>query len=289
MSVYSIYQFDGIALPVYNQEHDLGTGTVDSTLLSSVGGTYDVWAGIQRTPRSHKFTLSGLYEAAEGTVYLTDHAGNNIVDHASNRLIVGTAENWLRGQVDALRARLGVAGELRRRRVDDTSVWQWKTARLLAVGQKPELQHRNVLAKMDLVFETAMSSWRDSALDTVTGTLVAGGQVGLLLSGDGNATIEDSTISVAASGGAITSVQIAAPELGVDLRWTGTIADGRTLAIDCGAQTVLNGGTPAYSGFSLGTGHTARGWLPLPPGLYVMVVSSDGPGSVTSRHYDQWV
>lgn len=288
MSVYQFYQFDGVNLPIYDPEQDLSTGTVDSTLLASVGGTVDVWSGYQRSPRTVKHTVGGIYEATDSAYPLVDHAGNNIVDHAGNRIIAGTAEGILRGQVESLRAKLGVAGSLWRRRWDDTTITQWKTARLLALQQRSERDHRTLLAKVDCVFESAMANWRSSAVDTVSGNLVAGGQVGLLLGGEGNATVEDSVLTVTAAG-TITSLQFVCVALGVDLRYAGTIGAGSVLVINCGSQTVTVNGVAAYSGFSLGAGHTARGWLPLPPGPWAMVVSSNGAGTVASSHYDQWV
>jgi hypothetical protein len=290
MSSYQIYQFDGVDLPEYNPEQDLSTGTVESTLLASIGGTVELWPGIQRLPRMAKTVVSGIYAAEADLLLVVDHAGNQIVDHASNRIYAATGQQHLRLQVDAIRAKHGVTGSLWRRRWDNTSVRQWKTARLLAVQERSDVKHRTLAAKIDCIFESALANWRDSAVDVMTGTLVSGGHVGMLLDSSGNATIDDSTISITATGGTISSVTVAVPELGIDLRWTGSLADGRTLTIDCGAQVVRIGSSAgAYSGFSLGPGHTARGWLPLPPGSWAMLVGANGPGSVESRHYDQWV
>lgn len=288
MSVYQIYQFDGVDLPIYEPEQDLSTGAVDSTLLASVGGVFDVWSGYQRTPRIVKHTVGGIYEATDGTLYLVDHSGNYLIDHSSNRIITATGTQYLRQQVDAIRAKHGVAGALYRRRWDDTTVTQWKTARLLAVQERSDLQHRITLAKVDCVFESAMANWRAAAATTASGTLVSGGQVGLLLTSSGNATIDDATITVTAAG-AITSLQFVCVALGVDLRYTGSLASSNVLVIDCGTQTVTVDGVAAYAGFALGSGHTARGWLPLAPGSYALVVASNGAGTVAVSQYDQWV
>jgi hypothetical protein len=288
MSSYQIYEFDGVPLPIYDPEQDLSTGTVDSTLLASVGGTFDVWSSYQRTPRMVKHAVGGVYVADDVLLLLVDHAGNQIVDHAGNRIMVATDTQHVRGQVDALRAKVGVRASLWRRRWDDTTVSQWKTARLLAVQEKSDLQHRTVAAQCDCVFESAMANWRDATIDTISGTLVSSGQVGLLLGSDGNATIEDSTINVTASG-TISYLQFTIATLGVDLRYAGTIGAGSVLTIDCGAQTVTLNGAAAYSGFSLGGGHSARSWLPLPPGTWAMLVGSNGAGTVQTSHYDQWV
>jgi hypothetical protein len=232
--------------------------------------------------------VSGIYAAPDGTAYIVDHAGNQIVDHAGNAIIAGTAQALLRGQVDAIRSKHGATGNLWRRRWDDPSVAQWKFARLLAVQEKSDVKHRTIAAKVDLVFESAMANWRDAAADVASGNLVSGGAVGLLLGSEGNATIDDSVITVTASG-TISSLQFAVLHLGIDLRYTGTIGAGSVLTIDCGAQTVTVNGAAAYSGFALGAGHTARSWCPLPPGVWAMLVSSNGAGTVSTSHYDQWV
>jgi hypothetical protein len=288
MSSYQIYEFDGVPLPVYNPDQDLSTGTVDSTLLASVGGTFDVWSGYQRTPRMIKHTVSGLYAADDALLLLVDHAGNQIVDHAGNRIMVATDTQQVRGQVDAIRAKVGIRSGLWRRRWDDTTVTQWKMARLLSVQDRSNLQHRTVATQVDCIFESAMANWRTATADVASGTLVSGGQVGLLLGNEGNATIEDSILIVTASG-TITSLQFTIAHLGVDLRYTDTLVSGSVLMIDCGAQTVTVNGAAAYAGFSLGNGHTARSWLPLPLGPSAMLVGSDGAGTVQSSHYDQWV
>jgi hypothetical protein len=290
MSSYQIYEFDGVALPLYNANQDLSTGIVDSPLIASAGGIVDVWPGIQRAPRSTKLSVSGIYASPEGTLMLVDYTGAQIVDHAGNRIYIATAPQHLRQQVDALRAKTGVVGRLWRRRWDDQAVAQWKTARLMSVAERSDRQHRTIMAQVECAFECPMANWRDASADVLTANLSSGGQVGMLLDSSGNATIDDSTLTIAAVGGAISAITIAVPDLGIDLRWTGSLADGRTLTIDCGAQVVrIGSSTGVYSGFSLGPGHTARSWLPLPPGLWAMLVGADGPGTVQSSHFDQWV
>lgn len=289
MSAYQIYEFDGVALPTYNQDQDLGTGAVDPQLLASVGGVFDVAPGSQRLPRMTKIAVAGLYAAVDSATYnLVDHAGNRIVDHAGNAIIATTDQKVLRYQVDQLRAKIGVQAKLWRRRWDNQTVRQWKTARLLNAGERNDIKHRTRMAIYECQFETAMAAWRDATSDATSAAFTASQVAALLFASDGNATIEDTIISVAASG-TITSLQFAIPNLGIDLRYTGTLNSGQTLRIDCGAQTVKIGTAAAYAGFALGSGHTARTWLPLPPGRALMLVTANGPGTVTGTHYDQWI
>ena len=288
MSAYQIYQFDDVDLPSYNQEQDLGTGAVESAIVESVGGSFDVWPDIQRTPRLVNIAVAGIYASLKGTTMLVDHDGNQIVDHSGNRIIATTDPQLLRAQLDAIRAKRGLSAKLWRRRWDDQSVHQWKTARLLDVQERNALEHRTHLARVDLQFESTMGAWRDASADTITASVAANGVAGLLLESDGNATIEDTIITVTASGN-ITSLAITIADLGVDLRYTGALASGQSLRIYCGTQTVTVGSAAAYAGFALGSGHTARTWLPLPPGQWLMLVTSDGPATITTTHYDQWV
>lgn len=48
MAVYQIYQFDGVALPLYNPEATHDAGPSASTLRESLGGTYDVYGTRRR-------------------------------------------------------------------------------------------------------------------------------------------------------------------------------------------------------------------------------------------------
>ena len=288
MASYQIYQFDGVALPLYNPETDLSSGVAASTLRQSIGGTFDVYGSRQRLPDVVKFTTRGIYVAGDGNTLLVDHSGNRILDHSGNRILVATSLQWLRLQVDTLRARAGVRGTIWRRRWQDTTVTQWKTARLLSVKEAGSTKLRTALAELECAFETAHAAWRSSAASTVSGNLVSGGYVGLNATSDGNAPVTDPEITVTASG-AITDVRIACAALGVDLRWTGTLASGHTLTIDCGAMSVFRSGSDAYSGFTLSAGHTARGWLPLAAGINALTVYADGTGTAQISHYNQWM
>jgi hypothetical protein len=293
MSVYQIYDFDGVALPLYEPTQDLSTGTVDSTLLASVGGTFDVWSGYQRQPRSTKTTITGIYEGTDGSVYLIDEVGNYVSDEVGNHILAASAAQYLRQQVDAIRAKVGVAGPLGRRRWDDTTIAQWKTARLLGVQQRSDIQHRTTLAGVDCTFESAMANWRDATVTTASATLAMGGTAVFVLSSDGNATVEDAIITITTGGYTLSSVSVVIATAGVDLEYTTAIGPGGTLVINCGTQSVTESGVGAYSGFALGAGHTARGWMPLAPGQHVVEVASTGfgssPGTVSIAHYDQWV
>ncbi|MBK8772656.1 MAG: hypothetical protein IPM06_19825 [Rhizobiales bacterium] len=288
MASYQIYEFNGVALPLYNPEADHSTGSVPSTLRPSIGGIFDVYGARQRLPDTVQFGVRGTYAAGNGSTLLVDHAGRYIITHSGSRILVASPLQWLRLQVDTMRAQIGVRGTIRRRRWDDTTVTQWKTARLLSLQEKSNTQARTGMAEYDLLFETAHAAWRSFAASTVTENLVANNWCALNVTSDGNAPVTDPTITIAASG-TITSIQIVCMALDVDLRWVGSVASGRSLVISCGAMSVLRAGVDAYSGFALGAGHMARGWLPLAAGINTLLVYADGPGTVAVGHYNQFI
>jgi hypothetical protein len=100
--------------------------------------------------------------------------------------------------------------------------------------------------------------------------------------------VDDAVIEIEADGDDITSVTVVNAGAGIALAYSGTISDGQTLVIDCGNATVKIGSTDAYSGFSLGSAHTARGWCPLAVGNNIFAITSDGAGTAYIKHYNQW-
>lgn len=283
MAGYEIYQFDGVDLPLYDKEHDLSTPVVPSMLAASVGGVYEVRTA-RRLPVSHSLVLTGVYSGE--TTYWVDHAGNNIVDHNGNHLIFGNDRQMLRAQMDALTGKVGVRGNLWRRREDATTVRQWKTARLLKVNYKNTYRDRLVLAEMTATFESAMNAWRSQSQTVTQTNLSTGTAVTLDVTNGGTVSIYDASLVITASGN-ISSVTVTGP--GINWTWAGMLTDGQTLTVDDAAQTVRRNSTDVYSGFIRNAGHTALGWLPLAAGSTVLRVLADGPGTVAVRHYNQWM
>ncbi len=282
---YQIYQFNDVALPTYNpaQEHNVG---VASTLTLAIGGVADYYGSRRRTPQITPFAVKGVYSGdyynlvTESGAYLSDESNNHIVAHSI------TAD--LRMQLDALRSVVGTRGTLYRKRWDDLAV-QWKTARLLQVRQSKVADDRTVKAELDCTFEAPDANWRSSTEATPSATLASGGTVTLIAENTGDQTVEDGEFAVTASGGTITSLTVACTATGVSWTWTGTLASGSWLIVDAGALTVQKDGADSYSGFALGSGHSARGWLPLAPGINSIEITSSGPGSASVSFYPQFL
>lgn len=272
--------FGSVLLPLGMAEDDLSTGSVDSGLMASVGGSFDALAGRRGLPRRRSIAHLGIYRG--DIAYLVTHAGDGLVAHDGNTLIAGEAKTMLRQQVDALRAKIGQVDSLWRLREDDGAL-QWVTARLLSVGydQRVEAVYTATLRSQ---FETLMAGWRSQAARTASVAYPTTYRR-LLVHNGGNLPVDDAIVTVTASS-TITSLTITTT--GVDLRWAGSLTAGQVLTIDCGRRTVVKAGASAYAGFSLGSGHTTAGWLPLAVGDNRLIVLGTGTGTVAASWYDQF-
>lgn len=275
MSSHQIYEFDGVTLPLYNQQQELGTGAVASSIVLSAGGAFD-WAGsARRLPRLQASTVTGIYAAEmDGDTLVTD-VGDRIIESAGVAIITHGGRADLRAQVAAIKAKIGARGTLRRRRFDDFMVAEWRTARLIDVRERGVVEERGYRAGLDLTFETVLPGWR--AASQSTASLLTNALVGVT----GNLPVRHAVLTVTASA-EITTVTVYSAERGIDWTWTGTLAAGTSLVINDEAQTVLNAGANAYSGLVLGSGHTAAGWLDLEPGNQSLSVTVVGTASAVS-------
>lgn len=284
---YRITSFGTVNLPTAMAEDDLSTARVPSSLVNTLGGAVDVFGARQRLPSRQELRVSGLYL---GTVrYLTTHAGDQLVDHAGNLLVVSSGRAYLREQLDLLRGMVGKRDRLWRRR-DEDGLLQWRTARLLAVESQGDVDRWAAeVAEATATFETAQGTWRGAAVVTDSATLTAGVTATKTIAALGNAPVEDAIVTLVAAG-AITSLRVRCTAAGVDWTWAGSLAAGQTLLIDCGAMTVRKQGVDAYAGFTLNAGHTAAGWLPLAVGDNALLLLASGAGgTATITHYDQWL
>lgn len=283
---YQIYQFDDVMLPVYNSEQEHTPGERESSLRNSVGGVFDYDGTFQRYPRRMTVDLRGWFVGQQA--YEVDASGNYIVDHNGNNIVTHTAAVDLRVQVEALQRKIGHRASLWRRWTSDNTIMQWKTARLLRAPYPQNAEDGCTVAEMDAVFETSMAGWHGETQITASAS-VNSNTGALTVRNRGSMRIDDATIEMAASGSDITSVTITYPAAGIDLRYTGTITDGQTVTIDCGAGTVRNdSNVDKYSNFALGANHTARGWLPLEPGSNAIMAEVTGQGTISIKHYNQW-
>lgn len=278
--MYKLYQFDGITLPSASPDDDISTGAVDAALIDVPGGAVDAWGATAKDPRKQIISQSGLVFGID--TYLVDESGNHILDDLGNIIAIGTAANMERLQVDALKRLNGRRATLTRKRLDD-SVIHWKTARLLGV-QHNQTARGAAVSLLRSTFETAMVGWRGATEQRATVTYPTGNTI--IVTNQGDFQINDAVFAITVSS-TVTAVQVTSTT-GIDLRWTGSAAAGYSLVIDAGKQSVLLAGANAYSGFSLGTGHTVAGWLPLPVGNTTLALTITGAGLVEVIYYDQY-
>lgn len=284
MATYRLYQFEGIALPDRMTEDDLSTGQVESTLVDSVGSAFDYYGSTRRLPRRRTIAARGRYIGE--TLYLVDHNSNQLVDHSSNFLIAGAPGEILRARIDDLKRLVGRRGTLYRLR-DSDNVLQWIQARLLVVDYVQTVANWDRVADVSATFETLMAAWREQTASSQVVSVVSGTNA-VLIANDSDISIEDATLTLAASS-TITSLTVTNTASGVNWTWTGTLSSGQSLTVDAGALTVRRGSTDVYSGFVLNSGHTARGWLTLAQGDNMLYATVDGSGTLTISYYRQWM
>lgn len=281
---YQIVEFDGVTLPYYNPEQQDSAAIVDSALIDSVGGVTDYYGTLTRRARRYGIEVTGIYLGE--LTYLVDEAGNYIVDESGNYIIAGDGVSMLRAQVQALRAKTGVRGSLWRIRQDDDAR-EWITARLLSVTHDKRREEMGRLAKISCTFESTHTAWRAETQTATSGTVASGVLHTLTVPVGGDVTVQDALFYANCNSGTITSVHVYNATTGIDWTWTGSTT-GR-LYVNCENGTVRIWTTDSYAGFTLNSGHTAAGWMPLVPGLnWIRVVVTGAAATVAISHYNQW-
>lgn len=277
--------FNGVALPIYDAQRNQHAGPVDSGLLDSIGGAFDYHGSNRRLPRRQQFDMRGRYLGE--TRYLTDESGNFQVDENGNFQIAGDGANHLRGQIDELKAQIGVRGNLVRVRLDDESVSQTKLCRLLDVQHAQIVDERDTLAEIACIFETTQIAWKSSTQSSISKSLTNGTFQIFNARNGGGIPIYDAVLTITRTSGTITAIAIEGS--GIDIDWTGSLGASGVLIIDAGDQTVEENGADAYSGFSFGANHTVDGFFPLEIGLNNISVTLTGGGAtVALTWYEQW-
>lgn len=252
---YVYERFGTITLPLYNRETNQTPVAPRQQIAATVAGAFD-GDGTGRSDQQYPHALS--LEAA----------------------VTADSTTLLRAALDVLRAAVGTRAYLYRRADDDSDVHR---ALCRLVGMTLERSYKTHLAYQMVRMQFAqLGQWEGDnhaswALDDGSlfddGLLLDSGDYSQALSSTsasqtvangGNLPVHSVQIAVTAGSAALTSVRITGT--GFDLQWTGTIAAGQTLAIDCAAQSVLLSGVDAYSGFALGDGHTIEDWISLEPG-----------------------
>lgn len=272
-------EFDGVSLPVFNHDQTHDSMPMETALLGTIGNAFD-WVGTERR-RGRKQTIALTGEYMGETTYFDD--GEDGASSGDDALIWGDAYESFAASVTGLLGKRGVRGPLWRTYLLDDSR-QWKTARLMNVNWPRAWEDHAIKGKLSCVFETTMDGWRAENETELTKNLSADGfEYTWIVGVDSELTINDAVITITRGSGTITSVYISAPDLGIDLAFTGLATAIGSLIIDCGAQTMRHSnGTDIYSYFALGAGHTARGWCPLPPGTHQFNMTVNGGTAIAT-------
>jgi hypothetical protein len=284
---YRLHSFDGVTLPEYLPEDDLGVGQVPSTIIDSLGGTFDYFGATRRQPKRHNISYRGKFVGQDNTLWVDD-VGDFVVDELGDMVVLGSDYAAdLRDRVDSLKAKIGVSGQLIRIREEDDEE-QFKTARLLVCNHIRRVENIDRIAVVDVVLEAAGIPWKAINSTTTGPTAISSGANAFAVTVSGVEEVRDAVITVAAT----TNITNLIVSLGANQSWTfsGTIASGTSLVVDIGKQTVKNNGSDAYSSFTLDGAHTIDSWLRLSPGTNNMTVTiTGGPGTIQAVHYDQWM
>lgn len=270
MGAYTLERFGAVTLPIYNPETDHSPIAARVGVVQTIGGAFDVY-GDEDAPLDLPTTRS--YRSI---------------------VLEETAAAW-RTALDALRAQVGKRARLYRRANDDDAV-QWCIARLI---QNPvqRVYQGGYIQDVELIFQL-WTSWRGHDHTSWTldsGEILDGGLYlddggfvetmassphTIIVANGGNRRVDNAIITVTAGSSAITAVTVAKTGE-TDIDWSGTLASGNTLVIDCGAYTVKNAGVNAYTGFSLGGDHAISEWIRLDPGDNDITITFSG-GSTDS-------
>ena len=279
---YKVVTFGTVDLPQIMVADDLGTGEIESTLLASVGGLWDWYGATARRPQRALLAYAGQYQGQPSL--LGTETPTLLGSETGVPFLANDGHMALQIQVDSLKALIGVRDKLWRKR-DADAVLHWRWARLLDVKHTETISQRTgQLANIVAIFDLYGSGWKPAAPDVDAVANPGAIWSALTVENSGAMDATDAVLTVTRTSGTITGVSVTGP--GIEFTWTGTLATG-SLVIDAGAQTVRLNGVDAYSGFALGAGHTARGWLDIAPGLGIFqVLATGGAADVSLSHYE---
>jgi hypothetical protein len=272
-----------IDLPLAAAEFDAGTAGSVSGIVKTVDGFYDT-LGTARAPMALPYELPLAAELVAATVAALSTSALGL--------------RALRGERLALWREMSVDGAL-----------QWCWARLMRKGA-PRGPGNRMWQPVELSFEIT-SPWYgayydgdgwllddgfffDNGLYLDTGlltTIVSGAPFTITHGGDAEITAIVITVT-AAAGAAITALTVKVGATSIwEWTYTGTIAAGKALVVDCGAQTVKNDGTADYAHFDLTSNHNQNYWFAFQPGANTVTVTMTGGGATSTiafAYYEAW-
>lgn len=272
--MYTFERFGTTTLPVYDPRAPLDSGQPILQGIDTPSGTYDA-LGSERA-KLGKVTLN------YGCSIIADTAALVETEAATLRALVGKRDKLYivtpSGGIRWLYARLG---PIRSTRVPDFP------GRL----------------DLELPFEVYIPIWNgnhhgdgwllDSGIYLDSGyVLDESGAFQFLtpytptVTNDGDYPVSNAVITVTAAGTNITEITIAKTGQ-TNLKWTGTLAVGKSLVIDCGNYTVKNDGVAlSPTGITRQSGHVIAEWLIFDPGSNMLSVTRTGGSTDSTLAFD---
>jgi hypothetical protein len=181
---------------------------------------------------------------------------------------------------DGLRAPVGTYNKLWMLMGDATQ--RWRYARLLAA--RATVRPDGVLSQAyELSFALFSSYWHGA--DRSSSGVKAGSP--FTLDNDGNRAVTDPVLTWTPAGTDSTTFSLTVTGI-TQISYTGTVAAGSALVIDCGQRSVLNNGANAYTAaFTLTASHTIDNWLSISPsGGVSVILATDAAGGTLAWAYD---
>lgn len=279
--MYTLKKFGAVDLPTRMPTDDMGSGGDAKTapyVLSS-GGAYDMLGTDEAFFAARKLTKSGRY-------YATTAAAR---------------ETYLR----SLYAMLGKSDKLYREWEDTTL--EWVQARLVNIAADRSVENRQHI-DITTTFEVYSPYWRGALvgawfldngeyfdtglyLDSGNEVTIDSSPKAITETRTGSAIVMDTKFIITAGSAAITALTIACADNGWEMTYTGTIAIGKMLIIDCGGCYVLNDNADDYAHFALTSNHTINEWSRLIQGdndITVTITGGSTDSTISLNYYEGW-
>lgn len=264
--MYRLYSFDGVTLPDARSDFDASTAQAWNGALALPGG-------------SSAFDSHGSARAPLLAPYMLQYSST--VSASSLSSLETTLAAW--------RAKVGVRGTLRRRLLS-AATYHDITARLVDVQMnvRPAATHGRMVP-VRWRWQVLEEYWKASSVTSSPFTLNASPKSCAIVN-LGSAVIRDALAVFSPAVSAFTVIDVAISGV-AHWTYTGTIAVGDALYVDCGSRRVYNkAGTDLYSGFKLESNHASEDWLPLAASATTTVaVTKTGGSTASTATFDYYI
>jgi hypothetical protein len=273
---YRLIRFGAVTLPDLDADDDQRVVTRQDAVIVTPDGWYDA-AGSERNKRQP-------------------------TDIVARRVVAEDTTVAARTVLNALRALVGQRAQLVRRWQDNTD--EWCTARLMDLGGTAGA-HDIVHTPLDLTFRVISASWYGLyhgapwvldagifldtwyVLDSVITYAITDPLTTPTITNGGNAVVSNAVLTLTAGDVKISSVYFIHNVTNQQMVYSADIVAGKSLVIDCGAQTVKNNAVAAYANFVVNHNR----WLDLLPGtngLSVLITGGGTGATLSVSFYDGW-